>query len=202
MKRRLISLAMVFVLTLALGTVALATQNHPALTPGTGTATIYITAGEDELYSGTITGLTLEAGLHNLNMSDEWAPARDWVDQSVYHDALTSFDGYASEGGDFDDLPDSSYTYQGVVYTEYNTTPVTNHEGYFLLKTVPNVYNELEQTYGTQYHYLYIGKDWTYSDNQTGINYGYMCCYVLNGQSITMTYEVQTAAWDTFTPIT
>ena len=51
------------------------------------------------------------------------------------------------------------------------------------------------------YHYLYIGKDWTYSDTVSGTIYDYMCDYVLNGQSITLTYTLQTTDWTTTTPL-
>lgn len=202
MKKRLISLVMVFVLVLSLGTVALATQNHPAVTPGTGTATIYVVANGTPQYYGSISGTTLEDGLNNLTATATWTEVPDWSNSSIHHDALTSLYGYAATTGTFSDLTNGTYTYEGVAYTANNTTPVSNHSGYYLLKTVPNVLDPTDNTNKTQYHYLYIGKDWVYSDNVSGTIYSYMCCYALNSQTIILTYAVQPTAWSTFTPIT
>ena len=206
MKKRLISLAMVFVLVLALGTVALATQNHPAVTPGTETATITVKIYGSTVFSGSIDGVTLEDGLEDLDDPDadpHFIEVSDWNNPSIKHDALSSFYGLSSTTGNFSDLPNGAFTYDdGLVYTANNTTAVPNHSGYFLLKTVPNVYDEVSHEFRTQYHYLYIGKDWVYTDNVNGEIYVYMCCYALNGQQITINYNVQPTAWATFNEMT
>lgn len=201
MKKRLTSLVMVFVLALSLGTVALATQNHPAVTPGSGTATIYIEAEGTPIYSGSISGLTLENGLTSLTSTALFTEVSDWYNSSIKHDAMYSLYGYATDAGTFSDLPNGTFSYDGVNYTAQNTTAVANHNGYFLLKVVHNVYDPNDETYKDQYHYLYIGKDWVYSDDVNGTIYVYMCDYALDGQEIDLIYDVQTTAWATFTPI-
>ena len=201
MKKRTITLILALVLALCLSVTAFAHNlpNHPTISGGTNASlTILVDGVSTPLFSGTIYGDTLYDGLNTASgVTPVWVSATDYFDHSIIHMALASLNNYASTYGDLSDLGilEDQDGNEYAIYEDWSGSQyiVTEDDylmdGYYLLGTSVNAQNQ------TVYHYLYIGKGWTYSDNVSGEIYDYMCDYVLSGQTITMLYALQPTDW-------
>lgn len=197
---KFVSMLLVVAMIFAMSISAFAAHPDMGTTVGSATLTIKID-GVNRLVNRPISGVTLKDGLNNLNATMSlnlvWKDAVDYYDSTITHQALQSLYGYQTTYATTTELTNNTYTdYNNVSYTVDEEDKVMN--GYYLLGTDTAV-NPATQEEATRYHYLYIGKGWTYSlANSSAEIYDYMCCYVLNGQNIVLEYSLQPSDWYTF----
>lgn len=177
--KKLISLALVLVMALSLSLTAFAA-------PNSGVATIVVNNGETTTVK-TITltdGMTLYTALNNsfASMNPDWTDVEDYYTPGVYHKALRSLTGKSS-------MPIGAAS--GIEAEAWSTV----NPGYGLMSV-----NKDESGTITGYNYVYVGKDWTYK-NEDGDIWVYMDQYVLQpGDIITITYSQQISYWTAPTP--
>lgn len=196
--RRILSMVLALMMILSLSVTAFATGADPIVN-------VNIKSCDGEVVaSHTLKGAVDDTLMSVVDGSGtaQWKEVQDYYEPTETRYALTSLYEKGSQAVDTDNAAEMAIVRAALLAEGYTDEQIDKigwltgeNAAYGLIGT---------STSGdeTTYTYVYAGYDWSYSSNQTGDIWDYMCCYLLSeNETVTLTYSFSAFSFPRTTPI-